>query len=129
VAKKSFRCKLVTPSAALLDETVGYASVPAWDGLIGFLPGRAAFLGRLGLGELRLEPAEGQKGKSFLIDGGFIRMADDVMTILAEHAVSLDSVSAADVEADMKAAAAIKDPVAQAQAVKRSKMLSKFAKR
>ena len=29
---KSFRCRLVTPTASVFDESVAYASVPAWDG-------------------------------------------------------------------------------------------------
>ncbi len=41
MAQKTFRCKVVTPTASLLDEPVAYASVPAWDGLFGVLPGRA----------------------------------------------------------------------------------------
>ena len=50
---KTFRCKLVTPSSALLDGQVSYANVPVWDGLMGIQPGRAPILARLGLGELR----------------------------------------------------------------------------
>ena len=74
MAQKSFHCKLVTPTAALVNDRVTYASVPAWDGLMGFLPGRAPLLGRLGTGELRLEFADSEKTKggsrSFVISGG-----------------------------------------------------------
>src|SRR6185295_9201082 len=30
LAKNSFRCRLVTPTASLVDEDVTYASIPAW---------------------------------------------------------------------------------------------------
>ncbi|MCX5688495.1 MAG: F0F1 ATP synthase subunit epsilon [Planctomycetota bacterium] len=132
MAKKSFRCKLVTPAAALMDDQVAYASVPSWDGLMGFLPGRAAFLGRLGMGELRLDLADSEKGqggsRSYLLDGGFIRMAGDVMTILAERAVAVETLSAAEAEAELKAAALLKDPTAQAQATKRAKLMADLAR-
>jgi len=132
LAKKSFKCKLVTPLAALLNDSVTYASVPAWDGLVGFLPGRAAFLGRLGLGELRLDVADSDKGpggtRSFLIDGGFIRMANDQMTILADRAVPAETIAPSDAEAEMKAAEAVKDPTARTRALNRAKKMMQMAK-
>jgi F-type H+-transporting ATPase subunit epsilon len=132
VAKKSFRCKLVTPAAALVDDQVAYASVPAWDGLIGFLPGRSAFLGQLGLGELRLDMADGDKGqggsRSFLLDGGFIRMAGDVMTILAERAIDVSTLTASDADAELKAAASLKDATEKARATKRAALMADLAK-
>lgn len=132
MAKKSFRCKLVTPAAALMDDQVVYASVPSWDGLMGFMPGRAAFLGRLGMGELRLDLADSEKGqggsRSYLLDGGFVRMAGDVMTILAERAVSAESLTAADADAELKAAALIKNASEQAQATKRAKLMAELAR-
>jgi F-type H+-transporting ATPase subunit epsilon len=132
VAKKSFRCKLVTPASALVDDQVVYASVPAWDGLMGFLPDRAAFLGKLGLGELRLDMADTDKGpggtRSFILDGGFIRMAGDVMTILAERAVDVSALTASDAEAELKAAAGMKDPAEKARATKRAELMAQMAK-
>ncbi len=108
MAKKSFNCKLVTPTAALVNDPVTYASVPAWDGLMGFLPGRAPILGRLGTGELTLEYADTEKTKggsrSFVISGGIIRMDNDQMTILAEHAVAAEELTVAGAEAELKGA-------------------------
>ena len=88
MATKSFRCRLVTPAAMVLDEAVTYASVPAWDGLFGVLPGRAPIVAKLGLGELRLEYADkggaaGGRGgeRSFLVEDGFVQMVNDKLTI------------------------------------------------
>lgn len=132
MAKKSFRCKLVTPTAALVNDQVTYASVPAWDGLIGFLPGRSAFLGRLGAGELRLEMADTEKGqggsRSFVLDGGFVRMADDVMTIIAERAVPVELISVADAEAELRVADTIKDAGERNKAQQRAKLMAKLAR-
>lgn len=107
MAKKSFRCRLVTPTAALVDDELTYASIPAWDGLLGVAPGRAPLLSRLGLGELRLDFADSDKAKggsrTFVVDGGFMRMVNDQLTILAERAVAAETISAGDVEAEIRA--------------------------
>ncbi len=113
MAKKTFRCKVVTPTSSLLDEDVTYASVPAWDGLFGVLPGRAPILARLGTGELRVAfpdaaKAGGGEGgeRSFLIDGGFVQMAGESLTILAERAIAAETLSETDAAAQVKTAEA-----------------------
>jgi len=110
LAKKSFRCKLVTPTAALVDDQVKYASVPAWDGMMGVLPGRAPILAKLGTGELRLDFADSDKGeggtRSFLVEDGFLKMSGDELTILAEMAVPAESLTLAEAEAELRAAQA-----------------------
>jgi len=116
---KTFRCKLVTPTASLMDEPVTYASVPAWDGLFGVLPGRAPILARLGIGELRVETADGGRtGKSFLIEGGFVQMAADQLTVLAERATPAEKLSEAEAEAQLKAANSKPTPEGADRAVK-----------
>lgn len=104
----SFRCRLVTPTAALVDDQMRYASIPAWDGLFGVQPGRAALLARLGTGELRLDYADSAKGaggsRTFVLDGGFVKMAGEELTILAESAVAAETITVADAEAELKAA-------------------------
>lgn len=98
----SIRCRLVTPTASLLDEQVTYASIPAWDGLFGVQGGHAPLLSRLGTGELRLDFADTSKGKggrrSYALDGGFVRIVDNQLTILAERAIAAEHVVVADVE-------------------------------
>lgn len=107
MASKSFRCRLVTPSASLLDERATYASIPAWDGLFGVLPGRAPILARLGMGELRLEfPSAGQAAggsRRYVLDGGFVRMEGEELTILAERAAPVETLTVPDAEAELKA--------------------------
>ncbi|MDX2148410.1 MAG: F0F1 ATP synthase subunit epsilon [Planctomycetota bacterium] len=107
---KPFRCRLVTPVSSLLDEEVSYASIPAWDGSMGVLPSRAPILARLGVGELRLEfpdSTKGQGGKrSYLLEGGFVQMLNNNLTILAERATPAESITLADAESELKAAEA-----------------------
>jgi F-type H+-transporting ATPase subunit epsilon len=97
----TFRCRLVTPAASLLDSEVSYASIPAWDGLMGFLPGRAPILARLGTGELSVETSD-KSPKSFFVDGGFVQMNGKTLTVLAERAIPTDQLKAADVQAELK---------------------------
>lgn len=110
MAPNSFHCRVVTPTEQLVDGEMTYASVPGWDGLFGVLPGRAPMLGRLGMGELKLThaPVEGSKGgdRSFLVDGGFVKIADNSMTIIAERAIPAEKISLVDAKAELAEAEA-----------------------
>ena len=121
MAAKTFRCRLVTPSAQVLDEPVVYASVPAWDGLFGVLPGRAPIVAKLGLGELRLDfPDTGKSrggSRSFLVEDGFVQMVNDKLTILAAKAFPAETLSAG--EAEKELAAAERATTSEADPIKR----------
>ena len=113
MAAKTFQCRLITPVAQVLDEAVTYASVPAWDGLFGVLPGRAPIVAKLGTGELRLEfPDSGGKGgeRSFLVEDGFVQMVNNKLTVLAARAVPVESLDAASAGAELAEAEARKAP-------------------
>lgn len=110
MAAKTFRCRLITPVAQVLDEPVTYASVPAWDGLFGVLPGRGPIVAKLGLGELRLDFPDGGGGegrsakggsRSFLVEDGFVQMVDDKLTILASRAIPTETISPQDAAAEL----------------------------
>jgi len=101
---KTFRCQLVTPNAKLLDDEVTYANVPAHDGLFGVLPGRAPLLAQLGLGELtvRFPDGAGKGGeRSYVIDGGFVKMAGDTLMVLAELAYPAEELTESDAKAEL----------------------------
>ncbi|MCC6285635.1 MAG: F0F1 ATP synthase subunit epsilon [Phycisphaerales bacterium] len=100
-----FRCRVVTPTQQLLDDKATYASIPAWDGLFGVLPGRAPIIAKLGVGELAVEfPGGGRR--SFFIDGGFVRMSSGELTILADRAAKAEELVVSECEAEVKAAEA-----------------------
>ena len=84
MADKTFQFRLVTPQGKLIDAAATYASVPAHDGSIGFLPNRAPIVFKLGKGKLEVELADG--GKSFKIADGFGQMVDNRLTILTTKA-------------------------------------------
>jgi F-type H+-transporting ATPase subunit epsilon len=120
---KSFRCRLVTPTASVFDESVSYASVPAWDGLFGVLPGRAPILARMGAGELRVDFPDSNRGeggsRSYFVEGGFVQMAGEQLTVLAERATPVEQLSASDSqnELDLLMAKSIPDHAKDRQAL------------
>ena len=109
---KSFTCRVVTPAEQLLDETVNYASIPVWDGLMGVLPGRAPIVARLGIGELKLDLPDASRGvnasRSYFINGGFMQMQGDTLIILAEDAHPAEELSESEAQAELAEAEARK---------------------
>jgi F-type H+-transporting ATPase subunit epsilon len=86
------QCVVVTPERTLFDELVEFVALPLYDGELGILPGRTPLIGRLGFGELRTR----QEGitRRYFVDGGFVQVRDDVVTVLTNRAIP-----AADVDA------------------------------
>lgn len=98
-----FRCTIVTPDRSAFDGEVSYVSLPAWDGQVGVMAGRAPLLSRLGIGSLRLDLASGGS-KWFMIDGGFAQVKDDALIILSERAESADAIDGEAAKEDLGAA-------------------------
>jgi F-type H+-transporting ATPase subunit epsilon len=105
MAAKTFQCSLITPAAEVLKDQITYASIPAWDGLFGVMPGRAPIVAKLGLGELRLDfPDTGAaKGgsRSFLVEDGFVQMVNNRLKILATRAIPTESLTEAEARAEL----------------------------
>lgn len=82
---------IVTPEATVLQTPAQFIAVPLYDGELGIAPGRAAMVGRLGFGELRI--TEGQRTSRYYVDGGFVHVLKDQVVVLtnrAEPAEKLD---------------------------------------
>src|SRR5271157_5871247 len=90
---KQLQVVVVTPEKTLLDETVDFVALPLYDGELGILPGRTPLIGRLGFGELRTK--EGASTKRYFIDGGFVQVRDDVVTVLTNRATPAEKVDPA----------------------------------
>ena len=95
----SFQCVIVSPEQQLMDETVNQVILPAEDGLLGVLTGRAPLLARLGLGELRIDLPDGQK-RRYLVEGGVAQMKDNKLTILTNAAWAPGELDAAAAKAE-----------------------------
>jgi F-type H+-transporting ATPase subunit epsilon len=94
---------LVTPEVTLLDELVAALRFPLHDGQIGILPGRAPMIGRVGYGELKVTRLDGGES-SYFVDGGFVQVKAEAVTILTDRALSRDQIDAAKAEADLQKA-------------------------
>lgn len=101
----TFRCRVITPEARILDEECASAVAPMHDGQMGFLPNRAAIVGKMGVGELRVTLAKGET-RSYLVDDGFLQMVNNKMTVLAALAIPTDTINARDAQAELAEASA-----------------------
>ena len=86
---KTFTCSLVTPDAAVFEGQTTYANLPAHDGQMGIMPGRAPIVVKLGVGVLELTFPD-NTAKRFNLDGGFAQMQDDKLTLLSEKAEAVE---------------------------------------
>jgi len=78
---------------------------PLFDGQVGVLPGRAPLVGRLGIGELKVDTSAGSTDRYF-IDGGFVQIKGSVVTLLTDRAMPVDEIDAAQAQGDLAAALA-----------------------
>lgn len=89
------QCVVVTPERTLFDQIVDFVALPLYDGELGVAPGRTPLIGRLGFGELRTKIAGATQ--RYFVDGGFVQVRDDVVTVLtnrATPAATVDTVAA-----------------------------------
>jgi F-type H+-transporting ATPase subunit epsilon len=105
IAANGLRLLLVTPETTLLDLAVRSLRFPLHDGQIGVLPGRAPLVGRLGVGELRLEPVEGPT-RRYLLEEGFVQIKGSVVTLLTSRATPVEQIDASRAQGDLAAALA-----------------------
>jgi F-type H+-transporting ATPase subunit epsilon len=111
-AYKELECVVVTPERALLEESADFIAVTLYDGELGVLPGRAPLIGRLGFGELRLR--KDNVVHRFYVDGGFVQVRDDVVTVLTPRAQKAEDIDMAAAR-EALAAAQVRAPTPEAQ--------------
>ncbi|MEM7454451.1 MAG: ATP synthase F1 subunit epsilon [Planctomycetota bacterium] len=75
---------VVTPEETALDQSCEFISLPIYDGEAGVLPGHAPMIGRLGPGELRVRA--GGKDSSYYVDGGFVQIESNVVSVMTGRA-------------------------------------------
>lgn len=91
----ALRCIVVTPEETILDTEADFVALPLYDGEIGIGKNHSPLIGRLGYGELRLRI--GNVTNRYYIDGGFVQVADNLISVLTNRAIpaaKLDQVSA-----------------------------------
>ncbi len=71
---------IVTPETTTLDQEADFVVLPLFDGESGVSANHAPMIGRLGPGELRVKDGKGTQ--SFYVDGGFVQIEDNIVSVL-----------------------------------------------
>jgi F-type H+-transporting ATPase subunit epsilon len=80
------RVAIISPERTIYEGDADMVVAPAWDGEVGVLRGHAPMLVLLGVGEMRIKSGAGEQ--RFHVEGGFMQVADDVVTVLSESAAT-----------------------------------------
>ena len=86
----SLQIVVVTPERTTLDQQVDSVVVPSFDGERGIYHGHAPLVERLGPGELRT--VSGGQVSRYYVDGGFVQVADDVVSVLTERSIPAEEI-------------------------------------
>ncbi len=84
------KCVAVTPEGVRVDQEVKFVVAPLYDGEYGIGKDHAPVVGRLGAGEARLTLEDGSIERWYL-EGGFVEVAGNVVSILTDSAYELKS--------------------------------------
>ncbi len=87
------QCVVVTPERTELDVKADSVTVPLFDGELGILKGHSPLVGRLGYGVLRIKA--GDVTKSYFVDGGFVQVSKNVISVLTDRVVGTDQITTA----------------------------------
>jgi F-type H+-transporting ATPase subunit epsilon len=100
---KYLKVIVVTPELTALEEEAKFLVLPLFDGEIGIAPAHSPMIGRLGYGEMRLTNPHG-KTHRFYLDGGFVQVLDDVVSVLTGKAIAAEKINAASAQAQIESA-------------------------
>ncbi len=84
----TFRYSVVTPERVVSEGEARFVALPAHDGEVGVLKGRAPLVVKLDVGRLRIETGAGTE--LFYVGGGFAEVVRDRLTVLTEEAKKPD---------------------------------------
>jgi len=93
----TFLFELVSPERLLLSRQVEMATIPAAEGEMGVLPGHAPMIVSLRGGIIRVRE-NGAETETLFVAGGFAEVSPERVTVLADEATPLGSLSRTDAE-------------------------------
>ncbi|TAG33379.1 MAG: ATP synthase F1 subunit epsilon [Verrucomicrobia bacterium] len=94
--------EIVTPEARVYSDVIDTVVIPTTQGEVGILPGHIPLLTRVTEGELRV--TKGGQTTWLAIGAGFAQVEGDVISVLAEQAITEEKIDADAVEAALKRA-------------------------
>ena len=83
-------CIVITPEQTVRETPADFVAVTLFDGEIGIAPGHTPLIGRLGYGELRIR--RGKEVERFYVEGGFVEVVDNVVSLLTNRAIAADKI-------------------------------------
>lgn len=98
-----FQFELVSPERQLLSEEVAEVVVPGTEGEFGVLMNHSPFMSTIKPGILKVRTGAGSWDEYF-VRGGFADVAPGGLTVLAEQAIPVAEISAAQLEEQIKSA-------------------------
>ncbi|MDG2468551.1 MAG: ATP synthase F1 subunit epsilon [Pirellulaceae bacterium] len=124
------QCVVVTPENTTVDQSVESVVVPLVDGEAGIYANHASMIGRLGCGEVRLN--FGGKTERLFVDGGFVQVDDNVLSVITGRALQAAQIDVGQVESALKDAEASspeskEEKLARARTIMQSKAMLKVA--
>jgi F-type H+-transporting ATPase subunit epsilon len=111
------QCLVVTPEATVVDTSAEFVALPLYDGEAGIAPGRSPLIGRLGYGELRIRRA-GAVELHMYVDGGFVQVVDNVVSVLTNRAIPAESIDPATAAEQLRTALASRASGKQEMAIR-----------
>ena len=75
---------VISPEKTVYDGQADSVVAPAWDGEVGILRNHAPMMALLGSGQIRVN--SGGSVSRFQVDGGFLQVDENVVTVLSEKA-------------------------------------------
>ena len=94
--------ELVSPEAVLFSGECSQVVTRTVDGDIAFLDNHAPFIGALDIGQTQLWADDGVV--SLAINGGFVEVSGNAVTILSDAALPAQDIDVADAQSDLQAA-------------------------
>ena len=86
------QCIVVTPETTVLEATADFVALPLYDGEIGIAQDHSPMIGRWGCGEMRIR--EGERTLRYYVEGGFVEVINNVISVLPARAIPADAVDA-----------------------------------
>jgi F-type H+-transporting ATPase subunit epsilon len=84
MADREMKLRLVSPEGILYEGAFTDLRLPAYDGLRGFLPGHGPFVGKLGIGEMRI--LRNGESRYFGLYGGFYQVTPGRVEVVVDRA-------------------------------------------
>jgi len=102
MASLNLQCTILIPEGRVYDGEVDFVAVPAHDGEIGVLRGRAPLVCQLNVGALRMRT--GKVEERWFVDAGFAEVLDNHVVVLTQEALRPEEIDRDEAHALLDAA-------------------------